>query len=94
MLKNNHSQLNLIEIFKITRIFLILYILDCAICPNPNQRFDYDILPGMKEWDGIPYHDFLIGWFAALTADKEVAFIRSQIASAWVKSILLFRKAR
>ena len=34
---------------------------------DPNQRTDWDKLPGMNEWDGIPYHDFLIIWFASLT---------------------------
>ena len=37
-----------------------------AQAADPNQRSDYDVLPGMKRWDGQPSHDFTLVWFAAL----------------------------
>jgi hypothetical protein len=32
----------------------------------PNMQRDWDFLPGMKKWDGIPFHDFLRVWWVAL----------------------------
>ena len=32
----------------------------------PNTQRDYDFLPGMKRWDGIPYYDFILVWWVAL----------------------------
>ena len=32
----------------------------------PNTARDYDFLPGMKRWNGIPFHDFEKVWFQAL----------------------------
>ena len=32
----------------------------------PNTQRDYDFLPGMKRWNGIPFHDFLTVWWVAL----------------------------
>ena len=31
-----------------------------------NLQEKWDFLPGMQKWDGIPHHDFLKVWFAAL----------------------------
>ena len=33
---------------------------------NPNMQQDYHTLPGMRVWNGKPYADFRITWFAAL----------------------------
>ena len=33
---------------------------------HPNTQRDYDFLPGVNRWDGIPYHDFELVWLAAL----------------------------
>ena len=33
---------------------------------NPNLQKDYTVLPGMKIWNGVPYHDFRRVWFATL----------------------------
>ena len=33
---------------------------------NPNMQRDFTTLPGMKMWNGIPYHDFRRAWFSAL----------------------------
>ena len=33
---------------------------------NPNTQKDYDILPGMKMWDGKPYYEFRTTWWLAL----------------------------
>ena len=32
----------------------------------PNVQKDWDFLPGVKRWNGHPYHDFLRIWFLAL----------------------------
>ena len=32
----------------------------------PNTQRDYDFLPGMKRWNGIPFNDFLRVWWVAL----------------------------
>ena len=34
----------------------------------PNMSRDWDFLPGMKRWNGIPFYEFLRIWFFALTA--------------------------
>ena len=33
---------------------------------NPNMQKDYDVLPGMKMWDGKPYYEFRTTWWLAL----------------------------
>ena len=33
---------------------------------NPNMQKDYDVLPGMKMWDGKPYFEFRTTWWLAL----------------------------
>ena len=32
----------------------------------PNISDKWDFLPGVKRWNGIPFHDFTTFWFAAL----------------------------
>lgn len=45
--------------------FFLMFI-PCIVAPNPNQQKDYDVLPGMKRWNGIPFHDFALTWWIAL----------------------------
>ena len=42
-----------------------------SVLPNindiiPNTQRDYDFLPGVNRWDGIPYHNFKLVWIVAL----------------------------
>ena len=32
----------------------------------PNMQRDWDFLPGMKRWNGVPFHDFIRVWWVAL----------------------------
>ena len=32
----------------------------------PNTQRDYDYLPGMKRWNGVPHYDFILIWWVAL----------------------------
>ena len=52
----------------ITITILLLTLITHTNATDPNQRSDYDELKDMKIWNGKPYHDFLITWFAALCA--------------------------
>ena len=47
-------------------IFMLLAFVPSVTAPNPNQQKDYDVLPGMKRWNGIPFHDFATTWWIAL----------------------------
>jgi hypothetical protein len=41
---------------------------------NPNMQRDYDTLPGMKMWNGIPYAEFRRTWWVALMAGLGAIF--------------------
>ena len=49
-------------------LLVILVSIPIVSAGEPNTRSDYDRLEGVKEWNGRPYHDFLVVWFAALCA--------------------------
>ena len=44
----------------------ILSYIPLVVAPNPNQVKDYDVLPGMRRWNGIPFHEFATTWWIAL----------------------------
>merc|ERR1711995_252268 len=48
------------------KIMLVLSFVPLVVAPNPNQQKDYDVLPGMEKWNGIPFHDFALTWWIAL----------------------------
>ena len=41
-------------------LLCLMYCFTVVQAPDPNQRADYDVLPGMRRWDGIPTHDFTL----------------------------------
>jgi hypothetical protein len=47
-------------------LLCLMYCFTSVQAPDPNQRTDYDVLPGMRKWNGQPSHDFTLVWFAAL----------------------------
>ena len=44
----------------------ILSYIPLVVAPNPNHVKDYDVLPGMRRWNGIPFHEFATTWWIAL----------------------------
>ena len=46
----------------------LFWILPSADAAPPSIQKDYDELPNVKEWDGIPYHNFTNTWFMSLTS--------------------------
>ena len=47
-------------------VLVLTTFLTPAEAVNANLQKDYTVLPGMKVWNGVPYHDFRRVWFAAL----------------------------
>ena len=47
-------------------ITMVFAFIPMVAAPNPNQQKDYDVLPGMRRWNGIPFHDFATTWWIAL----------------------------
>ena len=45
---------------------MIFSMFTCVHAPNPNQVRDYDVLPGMRRWNGIPFNEFSSTWWIAL----------------------------
>ena len=52
----------------IVKWIILLMLLPSALSVDPSFRTDYDVLPGVTEFDGIPRNNFENTWLLILTA--------------------------
>ena len=67
-------------------VLVLTTFLTPAEAVNANLQKDYTVLPGMKVWNGVPYHDFRRVWFAAL-----IVALGSIFQEGWTLILLRFK---